>query len=201
MKKHVIVSGTGRAGTTFLIEILSEIGIDTGRDRLGYYDDTRAGLEYDITREDAPYVVKDPRLSINLEQILEQEDIAIDHALLPVRELHHAAKSRIKAETSFKMSWFKRIRRRLKKKPAVAGGLWGVRRPSQQETELAKILSTFVVTLAKHDIPVTMIFFPRMVEDEDYLFRKLQVPFPTIDRTEFGHAFRRIADLKKVTVQ
>ena len=29
-RKHVVITGTGRAGTTFLIEVLTILGLDTG---------------------------------------------------------------------------------------------------------------------------------------------------------------------------
>lgn len=201
MRRHIIISGTGRAGTTFLVELLSELGIETGRDRLGDVYSTRAGLEYDIAKDDAPYVVKDPHLSLTLGGILAQGKLAIDHAIVPVRDLKLAARSRVEADASVKVPWFKRLRRRLKKKASVPGGLWGVRFPSQQENALREVLSMLIVTLAEYDIPHTFIYFPRMVEDEEYLFSKLRVPFPTIDRSAFGTAFKRVADIKKVTVR
>jgi hypothetical protein len=54
MRRHVIIAGTGRAGTSFLMELLHELGIDIGRDRLIYHAEARAGLEYDVGRDDGP---------------------------------------------------------------------------------------------------------------------------------------------------
>ena len=50
-RKHVVITGTGRAGTTFLVELLTALGMDTGYD----VDDlptrkstvARAGLEHE----------------------------------------------------------------------------------------------------------------------------------------------------------
>jgi hypothetical protein len=201
MRRHVIIAGTGRAGTSFLMELLHELGIDIGRDRLIYRTEARAGLEYDLGRDDAPYVVKNPKLSTKLSGLLARGDIAIDHAILPVRDIRHAAQSRINMEAAAKMPLWRWIRWRLRKKSTASGGLWGVRWPWQQERKLRYVLSEFVVTLAAYDIPHTLLHFPRLVEDEEYLFSKLRGPFPAIDRDEFRKAFGRLADRDKVTVR
>jgi len=146
-------------------------------------------------------VVKNPRLSTMLSEVLGRGDILIDHAILPVRDLRHAATSRIRTEASGKVSLFRRIRKRIRKKTAVSGGLWNVHFPSQQENALRVALSEFVVSLAEHDISHTLIYFPRMIEDEEYLFSKLRVPFPIIDRNEFHKVFSRVADINKITVR
>jgi hypothetical protein len=32
MKRHILISGTGRAGTTFLVQLFTALGFDTGFD-------------------------------------------------------------------------------------------------------------------------------------------------------------------------
>lgn len=59
-RHHTIISGTGRAGTTFLVELLTQLGLDTQADKLGYSINAHAGLEADITLPNAPYIVKNP---------------------------------------------------------------------------------------------------------------------------------------------
>lgn len=52
-RPHVVITGTGRTGTTFLVELLTHLELDTGftaesvtqmKDQTG-----RAGLEHDIS--------------------------------------------------------------------------------------------------------------------------------------------------------
>ncbi len=46
----VIITGTGRAGTTFLVQLLTELGLDTGYTRRtwsrDYFEHCDAGLEF-----------------------------------------------------------------------------------------------------------------------------------------------------------
>jgi hypothetical protein len=45
-KSHILISGTGRAGTTFLVELPTELGFDTGK---GHYNENcHAGLKNSI---------------------------------------------------------------------------------------------------------------------------------------------------------
>jgi hypothetical protein len=57
-RNHVLITGTGRAGTTFLIHLLTKIGVDTGFDLENidaFIDQTSfGGLELDVRKNDAP---------------------------------------------------------------------------------------------------------------------------------------------------
>jgi hypothetical protein len=63
-KRHVIISGTGRAGTTFLVQLLTELGLDTGLtdSHTDIFENCNAGMEKDLREPDAPYIVKSPFL-------------------------------------------------------------------------------------------------------------------------------------------
>ncbi|MEK6322241.1 MAG: hypothetical protein AABN33_11210 [Acidobacteriota bacterium] len=65
IRSHVVISGTGRAGTTFLVQLLTHLGLNTGLDvnTMELYPIARAGLEMDIRDANAPYIVKDPFLN------------------------------------------------------------------------------------------------------------------------------------------
>src|SRR5688500_11696675 len=96
-RHHVIISGTGRAGTTFLVQLLTRLGLETGVGSAavtGVDPTANAGLECDIRRGDAPYVVKAPHLCDTLDGVLADGQVVVDHALVPVRDLHAAAESR-----------------------------------------------------------------------------------------------------------
>ena len=72
MKHHVIISGTGRAGTTFLVQLLTALGLDTGFDSptSGIFENCRAGMEWDLRHPNAPYIIKNPWLCDYLHEIM-----------------------------------------------------------------------------------------------------------------------------------
>src|SRR5258706_14981308 len=72
-RHHIIISGTGRAGTTFLIQLLTELGLDTGFPKGLTLDlNSRAGMELDIRDPHAPYVIKSPWLCDYLDDVLKE---------------------------------------------------------------------------------------------------------------------------------
>jgi hypothetical protein len=69
-EKHLIIAGTGRAGTSFLVRYLTELGLDTtlarNGERAGWDAEANAGLENLLVwGEKLPYVVKSPWASIS----------------------------------------------------------------------------------------------------------------------------------------
>ena len=62
----VIISGTGRSGTTFLVHLLTELGLDTGITARNwgkkYFEHCNAGLEHELLDPETPYIVKNPAL-------------------------------------------------------------------------------------------------------------------------------------------
>jgi hypothetical protein len=88
-RHHVIISGTGRNDTTFLVQLLTALKLDTGFNNPASDISAigNAGMELDITKENAPYIVKHPDLCDLLDEITPKEPIIIDHAILPVRDL------------------------------------------------------------------------------------------------------------------
>jgi hypothetical protein len=99
MKHHLLIAGTGRAGTSFLVQYLSECGLDTPQSR---YPDARldehanAGLEdLPMLDLDHPYVLKSPWLYEFVERLLARDDIRIDAVIIPMRDIVEAAASRV----------------------------------------------------------------------------------------------------------
>src|SRR2546426_1129889 len=95
-KHHIIISGTGRAGTTFLVHLFTELGFDTGfTDCTSAIDpNCNGGMEWDIRDPHAPYIIKSPWLCDYLDEVLESGQYIIDHAIIPTRDLYSAAESR-----------------------------------------------------------------------------------------------------------
>lgn len=112
---RVVISGTGRSGTTFLVRLLTALGVDTGYvpDTTGWYLDEVGGFSGSGTslgglerhpragwkRERLgalPYVVKDPRLCYALEPLIDAGTFRVEVLLYPSRDLVPAALSRIR---------------------------------------------------------------------------------------------------------
>src|SRR5581483_8358885 len=95
-RHHVIISGTGRAGTSFLVNLLTHLGLHTGfrLDGVELPITERAGLEIDIRGCKVPYVIKSPWLCEYIDEVLSDPLIQIDHAIVPVRDFAAAAESR-----------------------------------------------------------------------------------------------------------
>ena len=182
-RRHLIITGTGRTGTTFLVQLMTALGMDTGfsEPSQGVYEVCRAGMEWDLRAPDCPYVVKDPRLCHTLDEIVREGLATIDHAIVPIRELYSAAESRrfVTAQSGAPPG-------------GVAGGVWLTDAPEQQESVLAVQFYELFHTLARHDIDTTILHFPRLATDPDYLFRKLSPVLPGIDAERFLKAFEAV---------
>jgi hypothetical protein len=59
---HCLISGTGRAGTTFLVVLLTRLGLDTGfaEETMMIDEIARAGLEHAFIEPTSPYLIKSP---------------------------------------------------------------------------------------------------------------------------------------------
>jgi len=199
IRRHVIISGTGRAGTTFLVQLLTYLGLDTGFDsktmevlptarnaRLGTMDIfpiARSGLEMDILAANAPYIVKTPFLCDLIEDVL-AASVQIEHAIIPVRRFDAAAASRVHVQVQTTGS-----ADRTKKAP---GGLWGIDKASDQADWLRLKFTELIEALTQHDIPMTFLAYPRLVRDPDYLYAKLNFLLADVSSASFRMAYDKI---------
>jgi len=201
IRKHVLITGTGRAGTTFLVELLTNLGFATGftadeikkkKNKLG-----RAGLEHRLLSPNCPYIVKDPWFCDYAAEALEREDVAIEHIFIPIRNLSAAAESRrfVTREGLKKKPLMKRIAFFLGKKMEFPGGLWHTRslKKNAQEIVLLNQLYKLLLPLSEYHIPTTFIRYPRSVQDGQYLFEKLKPVLRDIDLTTFLDAHAKTA--------
>ena len=186
MKHHVIISGTGRAGTTFLVQLLTALGLDTGfpDPESGIYANCNAGMELDLRQPEAPYIVKSPYICDYLDEVMRSGRVVIDHAIVPMRDLFAAAESRRDVSS----------RSNLPVLPdRVAGGLWNTTRPDDQEAVLTQQFYKLFIALAEHDIPVTLLHFPRLATDADYLYGKLSFLLSNMPRGAFLRGFGSVS--------
>jgi hypothetical protein len=178
----LLITGTGRAGTTFLVQLLTELGLDTGYPpgsrSADYFDHCSAGLERDMKVEASPYVVKNPAFCDTLPGLIATGCFKIDHVLVPMRQLDDAARSRIRVGG---------------RDGLVPGGLLGTADPAAQKGVLAERFHRLMHALAAHDVPHTLLHFPRLALDADYAWVKLRFLIPGVDRDGFGEVFRRLS--------
>ncbi len=186
-RHHVIISGTGRAGTTFLVQLLTALKLDTGFDNptSDICPNCNAGMELDIRQADAPYIVKSPWLCDYLDDAIRGNQIVIDHAIIPVRDLYSAAESRRAVSRKSALS--------AGPDDEVPGGLWHTKAPEEQESVLVQLLYNLFFVIAKHDIPVTLLYFPRLVNEPEYLYKKIGFLFPDIGYDAFLLRFREVS--------
>ncbi len=204
----VIISGTGRAGTTFLVRLLTELGLETGYGpgELDRHIDgnSHGGLEHKLPNRQGltslrsfwrqpkhtlrdlfkgpkptPYILKSPEFCDTLASVLKEGRLVIDHAFVPIRDLENAALSRVRVGGPG---------------GGVAGGLWKTNDPGQQKAVLAEMFFNLVHTLTVHDIPHTFLLFPRLVQDWNYTHRKLWFLTKGIDAAVFRDVFERCSD-------
>jgi hypothetical protein len=169
----IVITGTGRAGTTLLVKVLDELGLDTGLHDgklTPYGHAVRAGLECRIDDPDAPTVVKDMTLGFRMRAILEAGEVDIGHVILPMRRLDVATASRVRA------AGYGRL-------PFRRGALTGTWHATEQQKVLQAMLAEIVTALTEFDIPYTEIAFPRFATDAAYTYERLGflVPDATLD--------------------
>ncbi len=159
---HLIITGTGRAGTTLLVQVLTHLGFDTGytpQAAMRKVDPiSHAGLEPGLdTMADWPYVVKKPLLSLRLPKLVGSGALKVRSVIVPVRRLDAAAASR----------------RRAAEAGAARGGEWLLRPGQTQEQALLEVNHALMCSLAELGLPHVLLAFPRHAEDAAYAFRQL----------------------------
>lgn len=178
---RVIITGTGRAGTSLLVWLLSELKLPTG------YTETqcenilktrcKAGLEMLSLRN---YITKNPEFSLMIDKFI-QEGYILDHVYVPCRNFYDAAQSRMLHGNS-------------------SGGLWKIRNPQEQENKLVEIYDKLIESLERNKIKYTIIEFPRYATDPEYSYKQLEFLMTKYDISyeKFLEVFNRISDPKLI---
>ncbi len=174
-RHHVVISGTGRAGTTFLVRFLEQCGLDVGAvdsaepRELGH---ARAGFEHNLLDAAAPYIVKDPWLFTYCDEV-DTDAVRVDALIVPVRDLAASATSRVFqeriaiAETTARHNEPKDVR------GAVDGGVIYSLDPVDEARILAVGFHKVLRWATVNEMPVFLLDFPRAVTDGDYLISVL----------------------------
>ena len=208
---HLLISGTGRAGTSLLVRWLAAMGLEThlqAHASPAWHDDANAGLEdlpLETAWETAPYVVKSPWLSEIIDTILADPRVAVDGVIVPVRDLIPAATSRLVLEIQARYRnypWLIDLRQGIALGGTTPGGAVFTLDPVDQARVLAVSFHHLVQRLVQTDIPLVLLDFPRFARDADYLFCKLRRFLPEgADAAQARQALADIVDPAKLRVE
>jgi hypothetical protein len=211
-RRHLIIAGTGRAGTSFLVRYFTELGLDTILARKGEaaeWDlDANAGLEnlaLGNEDEDLPYVIKSPWIGEYVDKLLEERRYKIDAFIVPVRDLVEAATSRVVVEQRAihqNNPWMaERLDKSWETSGHTPGGVVFSLNPLDQARLLAIQFHQLVLKVSEAGVPLIFPVFPKIVTDWEYLHRCLEPIFPTHITKEIARcSHARVADAAKVRV-
>lgn len=206
-KNHLLIAGTGRAGTTFLVQYLAACGLETQLAHKGHHaydEDANAGLE-DILlgQADAPYVSKSPWLFEYVERLLADDKVVIDAVIVPMRSLVEAASSRVVNEmrARYSAAAIPDDSKQWTSWAMTAGGVVYSLNPLDQARLLALGFHDLLHAFVKRDIRVVLLDFPRFVEDANYLYEALHsILADKVERMTALRAHASVASPDKVRV-
>lgn len=199
-RKHILITGTGRSGTSFLVELCTNLGLDTGFDSKDLENKNkslgRAGLEKDIRNKNCPYIVKNPCFCDYADEVFTREDIFIEHIFVPIRNLNAAAQSRIhvhKSGIEQQTIWTKVMIKLGLKKIGFDGGIWHTRsvNTDNQSYILLNQLYKLMLSISNSTTELTLIRYPLLTKNPKYLYEKLNPILKNISYQTFLDVFNR----------
>ncbi|EGO95439.1 hypothetical protein APM_1745 [Acidiphilium sp. PM] len=210
-KHHLLITGTGRSGTSFLVRWFDALGMETHFSRFGEHaawdEEANAGAEnlpLPALDADMPYVVKSPWVSEFIDQLLADPGIVLDGVIVPMRDLMDVAASRTILELrdmAAEPDWPAVMERPWAHRGRTPGGIVYSLHPLDQARVLALGFHHLLERLVAAEVKVVMVSFPRLVEDADYLYRALAPLLPaSVDAASARAAHARVADPAKVRV-
>jgi hypothetical protein len=202
-RRHAVIAGTGRAGTSFLVRFLDHCGLETNLANTAWSERARAGHEHALDSEQPlPYVVKDPLLFTYCAD-LDLELLHIDALIVPIRDPILAAESRVHQErlALLENPWFSR-RLDAQLGGATPGGVVYSLDVVDQARVLAVGLHQMLHWALANELPLFLLEFPRLVEDSDYTIGRLSPWLQRhCSRDLAEQAFVEVADANAVTIK
>lgn len=153
----ILITGTGRCGTTFLITLFSFLNFDTGYNRDNYkkhiFLHCNAGMEKNYTEKN--YILKNPLFLDKIQEIIKDKSINIKTIIIPIRDLKECAASRLKHGKR-------------------EGGLVKAKDEETQIKYFQTILSNYLYIMTMYELNTIFINFNQMITNKIYLFNKLK---------------------------
>lgn len=155
--EKILITGTGRCGTTFLIKLFSFLEFNTGFNRKNYnkfiFNNCNSGMEK--TPHEPFYIIKNPNIVLFIEKIIKNTNFTIKKVIIPIRDYKLSAESRVKHGKN-------------------AGGLLNATDKQSQINYYRKVMANYLYFMTKYEIPTIFIDFDKMTTDKKYLFDKLE---------------------------
>ena len=194
---HLIISGTGRSGTSVLVKFFSACGLDSqlkDNQQVFWDEAAKAGVENNILLDQhLPYVLKAPWHSMFISQAIATRGLTIDAVLIPVRDLVQAAASRLVLELRSRYKYWPELldMPRVDSFGYAAGGCIYSMNPIDQAREAALGFHRLVLELVQNQIPIVFLEFPRFATDFSYLYDQVSsfLP-PELSRQRAKELFR-----------
>ena len=176
--EKILITGTGRCGTTFLIKIFTFLKYNTGFTADNYQAaiDANCNAGMDKCYNEPYYIVKQPEFMLYFPRILNDKMVNIKKVIIPLRDYEQSAASRLKYMNE-------------------KGGLWNAVDKSTQIAFYEKIIANYVLLMTKKDIDTIFIDFAKMISNKKYLFSKLKsiLQEKTISFEQFSWAYDKAA--------
>jgi len=155
--EKILITGTGRCGTTFLIKLFTFLNFDTGFDRNNYKSTISSNCNSGMERQynEKHYIIKNSTFMQDIEKIFNDTSIILKYVIVPIRDLNESAKSRNKYQNQ-------------------CGGLWNATDELSQIKFYKDILTNYICISTKYDLNTIFIDFEKMTNDKIYLFNKLK---------------------------
>jgi hypothetical protein len=182
MSEKIIITGTGRCGTTFLMKIFSFLGMDTGYTLENYKENIdplcNAGMEQNMSSKHM--IIKNPLFMNFMDFAIKM--MKIKYVIIPIRDYGKSAQSR-------------------KKIGEGNGGYWNASNEQEQISFYHKIMSQYLLTMVKYDIPTIFIDFEKMIYSPNYLYTQLEKIFQelNISKNDFNIAYVLASETSKPT--
>lgn len=189
MNDKIIITGTGKCGTGFFIELLTELGFDTGYEPGNIEESEWKVIGEGSKLEGQPYIIKKPSFcnNKNLLKIRDMWDWHIDHVYILLRDYDDVANNK------WKRARFKAGLPLIEDQEYKRGDhKW---RHIRQQSSAS--VGGIMFQVISEDIPYTFLMFPRIVTDPEYLWSNCKL-LQTLDYETFKIGFDKIADLSKV---
>lgn len=195
----VLITGTGRAGTSFTVQVLTALGLPTGfqSPTHGFCTERMCGQETEIPTDtpldrmgDYPRIVKDPKLTHALAHFLEAGTLEPVHVYVLVRDVREAARSRVDRA----MHWDPVSN---DERPAFAA-LHPDEQLRVQTERLYAGLGMLFETLALYEVPFTTVLFPRLALDASYFADSFRRLLRGIERADVVRAHALLADQRAI---
>ena len=171
--QSILITGTGRCGTTFLIALFTLLGMDTGftRETLkeNIHDKTKGGLE----EQPGKYkITKNPGFIFMIEFYILQTKQVPKLVIIPVRRFTESTESRYK--NTEEQGLLNDPMPEVITSSKGAGGLWNANTKEEQMLFYNKCMAEYIQVMTCYGIPTKFIDFHHMTTKSRYLFESLK---------------------------